>query len=336
MKDRLKQTLDSRLSAVIMTDALKGRVLNSVRKQKTIAWRGLRMFKWRYAVLAAAVCAAAAFAFFTIFPVLKNADNDDLALKSPALSAVPPETTEEIKIVSAYAIGQNENTQQYMGQDDGYSSTLDIPYSIDGSPLYSDALKAALGDPENDGALFDVWIRLVYYIHEISNIDGDTYVYKGLTLDEWHDEYITTLRAREEYKRQKHSKLKNVDNFDKWSGGSEEARRLEAQWDAEWEAMWLEEHPGRPYPMTALREAEAEARAALDAAEKAFIASELERLGSAGITLTKVPGENLYAARLTKEQALALPVSSDIKGYSMLFADEKDCTFNGMSIYNSD
>lgn len=206
-----------------------------------------------------------------------------------------------------------------------------IPYR-DGEPMFSDALKAALNDPAKDNTIFNVWICFNYDIGKISGLNYAKYVYEGLTIPQWHDEYIPTIRSLDKYKRELHSKLKNVEPFDKWSGLNEENIKLEAEWDAAYEDLWREEHPGKLYPIAAYNKAREMFDEAIKSADETFISNEIARLKTMGITLSIVPNERIYAAALTKEQVLALPVNDNIKGYTMVLAHESKITFDGRDI----
>ena len=271
-----------------------------------------------------------AFLFALIFLMLFAScqKNEELILPDADIEQTIEE--HEPEIISSYYIERQGETDAEA--EICNSLSLYIPSNADGSPMFSDSLNAALDDPKLDDSVFDVWIYINFELYKVNEELKQTFLYEGKTMDEWHELYLTTLRAREEYKMQLHSKLENVPYFDKWSGSSKEAVEIESEWDYQWKIQWEDEHPGELYPMTAYEDAKETAAVVWRQEEEAFIEDELQRIADLGITLDQVPNESLYSALISKEQLLHFPIGENIFSYTAMFANEEDCSFSGAYI----
>lgn len=146
--------------------------------------------------------------------------------------------------------------------------------------------------------------------------------------------YISTLRARETWKRDKWIEAfgpeNGSSNFDKWSGSNEESIQLESIWDSEYQSDWETKHPDEIYPISGNQMAEEALSDEIAVALEILYSNVLEEMDDLGYSLSIVPDENLlYESILSKEQLINLPEIDHIRSYSILFSDEKNCSFNG-------
>ena len=339
MKNDIKEALNHRLSSVNLSEEKTTQILRAMRNTQ----QPKPTKKWKIALPAAAALVIIPLAFI-ILSAIGNGEAEPVMVSTPSVSSPSPSSDDppteptdsfpinERKIIRSYAVDLSAMHAGLTG-DSSEMLGMHIPYR-QGEVMYSDALRAAMRDEANEDAWFSVWVLIQAKDYEVLNpyYNYDAYQYGGRTMSEIQEAHSELLGQIHAWKTAKFAELFGASegalNYDKWSG-SDEAAEMEAVWDAEFKASWSQNHAGEVYPIDLYGLAMDKWNQDVYEVEKGYREKMLAALEARGYAFSEVTEHGVYAAVLGREQLEQLPLFDEVEAFSVLFEDEKNCSFEG-------